>query len=516
MHLTSIEQWQEWAPNYTVLPYIQGYALEQTAIPEWIEAWRNNAHSVLLESGKGGRFSYLGLHPISMIRGKGGEAEVFDFDPNGSPVKRGKHTGEPLSLVQDWVGAEKLPRLSAFPPFVGGCVGYWSYDVIRSMERIPSLSEDDLRLPDYIFLRFHELWIVDHVEHVLYCSVITKLSPDMHSDRLLAVYAAAVERAGAMKRYWDRMMGSAAADSASNRMKAYQSMEQSELLKQDDSVFMPELTEAFPKALFIKAVKQIQEYIRLHDVDQVNLSLRQHHVLRCSSVEVYEWLRLVNPSPYMALLRFPDFQIVSGSPELLVKKEGDRVTTRPIGGTRKRSHDIEEDVRLLRELQDSEKDRAEHMMLVDVLCEDVGRIALDGTVKVEELLVLESYSHVHHLVSLISGTVADSHDAFDVIRAMFPGGSITGAPKVRTMEIIEELEPVRRGIYTGSIGWIDYSGDMEFNIVIRTLIVKDQIGYVQAGAGIVQNSIPEREYEESIQKAKALWKAVQYCEAVEE
>jgi para-aminobenzoate synthetase component 1 len=214
----------------------------------------------------------------------------------------------------------------------------------------------------------------------------------------------------------------------------------------------------------------------------------------------------------MGFLRCPDFQLVSASPELLVELGGDKLATRPIAGTRRRGRTTEEDLRLAEELRSNEKERAEHIMLVDLERNDLGRISAYGTVKVEELMVIERYSHVMHLVSQVEGRLADGKDAYDVIAAAFPGGTITGAPKIRTMEIIEELEPVRRGPYTGSLGWIDYNGDMEFNIIIRTMAIRDRVVHIQAGAGIVIDSDPEREYKESLNKAKALWKAIQYSE----
>jgi para-aminobenzoate synthetase component 1 len=260
------------------------------------------------------------------------------------------------------------------------------------------------------------------------------------------------------------------------------------------------------------AVRKVQAYIAQGDVFQVNLSLRQSSPLSASPEELYEWLRLVNPSPYMGFIRCPDFQLVSASPELLVESLDGRLATRPIAGTRRRGLTSAEDMRLAQELLANEKERAEHIMLVDLERNDLGRISQYGSVSVDELMTVEYYSHVMHLVSQVRGLLSPGKDAFDVIAAAFPGGTITGAPKVRTMEIIEELEPVRRGPYTGSMGWIDYNGDMEFNIIIRTVAVRGGKAHIQAGAGIVIDSDPEREYYESLNKAKALWKAIQFSE----
>ena len=263
---------------------------------------------------------------------------------------------------------------------------------------------------------------------------------------------------------------------------------------------------------FIAAVEKVQQYIAQGDVFQVNLSVRQSKPIEVEAIDVYEQLRLVNPSPYMAYLHTPDFQFVSGSPELLVKKKGTEVSTRPIAGTRSRGKDEDEDLKLANELIDNEKERAEHVMLVDLERNDLGRVCSYGTVEVNEFMVIEKYSHVMHIVSNVRGELADNMTSFDVTDAVFPGGTITGAPKIRTMEIIEELEPVQRGVYTGSIGWIDFTGDMELNIVIRTMVVKDGKAHVQAGAGIVIDSNPMNEYKESLKKAAALWKAKDLAE----
>jgi para-aminobenzoate synthetase component 1 len=228
--------------------------------------------------------------------------------------------------------------------------------------------------------------------------------------------------------------------------------------------------------------------------------------------DLYEWLRLFNPSPYMGYLRCPDFKLVSASPELLVSLRGGKLSTRPIAGTRRRGRTAEDDRRMAEELASSEKERAEHIMLVDLERNDLGRISKYGSVRVKDLMTIEYYSHVMHLVSEVEGELRDGKDAFDAIAAVFPGGTITGAPKVRTMEIIEELEPSRRGPFYGSLGWIDFNGDMEFNILIRTMVVRSGMVHIQTGGGVVIDSDPEREYHETLNKAKALWKAVQYGE----
>lgn len=273
-----------------------------------------------------------------------------------------------------------------------------------------------------------------------------------------------------------------------------------------------ELQVSMDEAKFIEAVEKVQQYISQGDVFQVNLSVRQSKPIETEAIEVYRQLRKLNPSPYMGYLHTEDFQLVSGSPELLAKVKGSEVSTRPIAGTRSRGRTDEEDLQLANELINNEKERAEHVMLVDLERNDLGRVCKYGTVEVNEFMVIEKYSHVMHIVSNVRGELAEGETWFDVVNATFPGGTITGAPKVRTMEIIEELEPVRRGPYTGSLGWFGFNGNMELNIIIRTMLVKDGMAHVQAGAGVVIDSIPANEYKESLKKAIALWKAKELAE----
>lgn len=538
--LTKLEEWESWifdGLSYTKLPYIDKYGLPpgEDRLPLWLGAWeRASEYAFVLESGKDGRYTILGLRPESVIRGKGNQATVTS--QNGSPAAdhagasaaaassaRSQAAGPsaarttetleatPLDAVRAWLRRHYVPLAPGAPPFAGGCVGFWGYDVARSLERLPELARDDLGLPDYVFLLMDELWVIDHEQPALYCCVHAP-APATTAGAPQA-YAQAAARAEAMKRTWDDVVRSAASESAEA---TFRLMEQS-LAEQDKLLFRVEEYEgidtATPKDNFEQAVRRIQQYIAQGDVFQVNLSLRMSRAIRSRPEELYEWLRRVNPSPYMSFLRCPDFQLVSASPELLVKLDGERMSTRPIAGTRRRGRTPEEDAAMEAELLASGKERAEHVMLVDLERNDLGRVAEYGTVKVPELLTIERYSHVMHLVSQVEGRLARGKDAFDVLAAAFPGGTITGAPKIRTMEIIEELEPVRRGPYTGSLGWIDYAGNMEFNIIIRTMAVKDGICHIQAGAGIVIDSVPEREFYECMNKAKALWLTVRHGES---
>lgn len=436
---------------------------------------KNKPQHILLESGRGGRYNIVGLDPVAVIQGKN---ETLHIRGSGKEtIKR----GNPLDLMQEYMEKWKTDYNPEYPPFQGGAIGYFSYDCIRYIEKLFSLAEDDLNIPDIFFLLFDDVFVYDQKEQVLW--IITHYV-DEHEK--------AEERLNAWKDLWVK--------EAPKLTMPFECPE-----KKNETV-------AFTEEGFIKAVERIQEYIGAGDVFQVNLSTRQERTLQTHPLEIYTSLREINPSPYMGYLELGDFQIVSASPELLIKKQGPEVSTRPIAGTRSRGANEQEDEELARELIENEKERAEHVMLVDLERNDLGRICKYGTVEVDEFMVIEKYSHVMHIVSNVRGEVEEDKDAFDLVKAVFPGGTITGAPKIRTMEIIEELEPVRRGIYTGSIGWIGYSGDTELNIVIRTLLAKDGQAHVQAGAGIVIDSNPKNEYKESLKKAIALWRAKESSE----
>ncbi|MGE7885407.1 aminodeoxychorismate synthase component I [Bacillus sp. NPDC094077] len=436
---------------------------------------QNKPQHILLESGRGGRYNIVGLDPVAIIRGKN---ETLHISESGKEtIKR----GNPLDLMQEYMEKWKTDHNPEYPPFQGGAIGYFSYDCIRYIEKLPSLAKDDINIPDIFFLLFDDVFVYDQKEQVLW---------------IITHYIDKREEAEGRLNEWENLWVKEAPE-------VTMPFERPE--KKNEAV-------AFTEDGFMKAVESIQEYIGAGDVFQVNLSTRQERTLQTHPLEIYTSLREINPSPYMGYLELGDFQIVSASPELLIKKQGKEVSTRPIAGTRSRGANEREDAELARELIENEKERAEHVMLVDLERNDLGRVCKYGTVEVDEFMVIEKYSHVMHIVSNVRGEVEEEKDAFDLVKAVFPGGTITGAPKIRTMEIIEELEPVRRGIYTGSIGWIGYSGDTELNIVIRTLLAKDGQAHVQAGAGIVIDSNPKNEYKESLKKAIALWRAKESSE----
>ncbi|MCL6585028.1 MAG: anthranilate synthase component I [Anoxybacillus sp.] len=448
---------------------------------DWFQQYKsliqNEPYHVLLESGRAGRYSIIGMCPIGIVQGKGEEL-VIQYKGEETRLQ-----GNPLQLMQQWFSRWKVERISDGPDFQGGAIGYISYDCARYIERLPELAKDDLALPDVYFFIFDDVFVYDHQEQALYIIVHYDEEKQQEAEQRLSMYESLWRKDNEEMRHFPFT-----------------------ITADEEAVSMTEEE-------FMKAVEKARDYIAQGDVFQVNLSVRQSKPLRTHPFHIYEQLRLLNPSPYMAYVHTPHFQLVSGSPELLVKKRGAFVSTRPIAGTRSRGKTAEEDQRIANELLENEKERAEHVMLVDLERNDLGRVCKYGTVKVDEWMTIEAYSHVMHIVSHVSGELTDGKDAFDVIRAVFPGGTITGAPKVRTMEIIEELEPVRRSVYTGSIGWVGFDGDMELNIAIRTMIAKDGVAHVQAGAGIVIDSRPEYEYKECLKKAIALWKAKELSEA---
>ena len=430
----------------------------------------------ILESGRGGRYSISAMNPIVTMIGKNNSLEIADVD--GTTIIK----GNPLHSVKKKMKEYEVESNNESPEFQGGAIGFISYDYIRYIEELPNLATDDLETPDVFFMLFDNWYVYDLQENKLWLSIL----------------------------YTDENI-SAAKDEIETAVERFQERKDSKL-----QAIRPEKTEGQQVSIkdneFQQSVRKIQDYIAQGDVFQVNLSVRQMKPLGVSALDVYNQLRILNPSPYMGYFHTPEFQLVSGSPELLVKKKGNEISTRPIAGTRSRGKNNQEDQRLADELIGSEKERAEHVMLVDLERNDLGRVSEYGSVEVNEFMAIEKYSHVMHIVSNVRGRLAPDCDEYDLIDSMFPGGTITGAPKIRTMEIIEELEPVRRGPYTGSLGWIGFNNDVELNIMIRTMLVKDNKAYVQAGAGIVIDSVPSNEYKESMKKARALWNAKELAE----
>lgn len=451
--------------------------------------------SFLLESGKGtdggNHYSFLGSNPFSVLSGRQGQASLQTSD--GRECSSNDLFGS-LRRLFDSPQIEPPPGL---PPFWGGAVGYLSYDLVRDFETLPSIAKDDLPIP--------------HLQFGLY-DIVAAI--DQQHDRLQIIFCPPMERFLGEPRETLYREGLGRLAEWEARLSG-QPAPLVEIPFLDQMVFHPDQT----RNDYLDRVRRCQEYIAAGDIYQANLSHR--FTLQPPSAyndatdrqfyeqELYRRLQAVNPSPFSGLLRFDDATLISSSPERLVRLHNRQADTRPIAGTRPRGRDARDDQRLIGELLANEKERAEHLMLVDLERNDLGRICQFGSVQVDEFMAIEQYSHVSHIVSNVSGTLRQDTTPFDLIRALFPGGTITGVPKIRCMEIIEELEPVRRGPYTGSFGYIGWNGDLDLNIVIRTLVWCEGKGYLQVGAGIVADSDPAKEYEETIQKAQAFFSALQ-------
>ncbi|RAP19282.1 Para-aminobenzoate synthase, aminase component [Brevibacillus laterosporus] len=465
----------------------------------------------LLESGRTGRYSYLAFNPFLRLSSKRGQILLeYMRDHTVTHVEKAK-THNPLAFLRQVMSDYSAPRLEQLPDFAGGAVGYLSYEMNQYFEpTLQKLPNDDLQLPDLYVMIYEDMIAFDQMTRE--CVLLTHVSSAASQEE----YDVACQHLFMWERTLKERVDALQMDDLHLEQKRipHAQLDWEELRKNPLKQTTP-IAVSFEQQEFEEAVRRIQQYISAGDVFQVNLSVRQSAPLNVTAEQVYATLRKLNPSPYMGYLPFPEFQIVSGSPELLIKVQDGQVSTRPIAGTRPRGKDAAEDEALANELLANEKERAEHVMLVDLERNDMGRVCQYGSVEVSEFMVVEKYSHVMHIVSHVTGKLAEDKDAYDAVEAAFPGGTITGAPKVRTMEIIEELEKVRRGVYTGSVGWFGFNGDVEMNIAIRTMVVKDQVGHIQAGAGIVIDSKPEAEYYESLKKAEALWKAVELSEEFE-
>lgn len=467
----------------------------------------NKRPSFLLESVVGGeiwaRYSFIGIDPTLIVTFSGRTLTIKS--KNGIKTFE---TADPLNQIKDILGKFKPVTVKGLPRLTGGFVGYIGYDVVRFFERVPDFKKEGIDMPDIYLMLADTILIFDNLKQTI------KVVCNAHIEdaSLRSVYEDVETRIdsiiNALKENGISRTGS---DTAVNyhTMNGQSKVRFINLHPSGDNA-NGDFSSNFTKNDFMLAVEKAKEYIKSGDVIQVVLSQRFEKEALANPFSIYRAIRLVNPSPYMYYIDSGEYQIVGSSPEILVRLEGEKIILRPIAGTRKRGETEEEDILLEKDLKNDPKEIAEHIMLVDLGRNDVGRVAEIGSVKVTELLAIERYSHVMHLVSNVEGKLKKGLDAFDVLRSCFPAGTVTGAPKVRAMEIIEELEPLRRGPYAGAIGYISYSGNMDTCITIRTLIVKDGRLFIQAGAGIVADSVPENEYIETINKATAMMKAIDF------
>ena len=449
-------------------------------------------YSFLFESVEGGdkwaRYSFLGIDPSIVLRSKGRNVEIIRSGEKAETL-----TGDPILVLRDLLSCYKPVSSEELPRFHGGAVGYFGYDMVRFIENIPDTSPDDLKLWDSIYMVMDTVLAFDNVTSKVKI-ISNAYVPDINDAR--ERYEKSLAKIAQLK---DRLRNSAVATFSDN-------------LSPDDTEEEFKLESNFEPAQFKEAVLRTKEYIKSGDIIQAVISQRWKTDLRVDPFDLYRALRILNPSPYMFYLRMGDEILTGSSPEVMVRVEGKRIASRPIAGTRPRGKTVSEDDGLADELIADPKERAEHIMLVDLARNDLGRVSETGSVRVDEFMIVERYSHVMHIVSNVRALLAEGADAFDVIKATFPAGTLSGAPKVRAMEIIEETEPGTRGAYGGCVCYFSFSGNMDSCITIRTFVIKDGEIYIQAGAGIVADSNPETEYQETVNKVKALVKSVELAE----
>jgi anthranilate synthase component I len=487
------------ARTHTLIPVCRRLVADlETPVSAFLRLAADEPESFLLESVEGGeklgRYTFMGVTPAAKLVARGDQITTWQGK------RQTTAQGDIFETLKAALASHKPAHVAGLPPFTAGAIGFFAYDVVRRIERLPTRAKDDLQLPDACLAFFHDIVAFDHVKKELLLIV----NADVRAQAPKAAYAAAVRRLAALERRLAKPLP------ASRRSKHTAS-----------KLAVKKCTR---KADYLRAVERTREYIAAGDVFQAVISQRFEVDPGDDPFAVYRALRIVNPSPYMYFLQLnvdadagarnartkPEpIYIVGSSPELLVRVKQRQVEYRPIAGTRPRGQDEEEDERRAADLRADAKELSEHVMLVDLGRNDVGRVSDYGSVRVRDLMIVERYSHVMHLVSSIEGRLRPELSAVDALRSCFPAGTLSGAPKVRAMEIIEELEPTRRGIYGGGVCYADYSGNLDSCIAIRSMLVKDGVGYIQAGAGIVADSVPEREYEECLNKAQAVLRAVE-------
>ena len=510
--LPSARDFVKLSRQHTLVPVYRTLTADlETPVSAFLRVAQEEPEAFLLESVEGGehvgRYTFIGIEPYKKIVSRG---TAITVEEGG---KRRSFEGDIFDELKRALGGHTPARLAGLPPFTAGAVGFFSYDVVRQIERLPSLAKDELGVPDACLMFFDQVLAFDHVKKEILLIVTADLAREKAAARSEGKTAAQVAQAAYARavRRLDRLEGRLA--------RALPKVGKSHGAR----LGALKLTPRTPKPTFLKSVLRAKEYIASGDVFQCVLSQRFDCVPGVDAFDVYRALRIVNPSPYMYFLRFgmeaagaakkktkaTVAHIVGASPELLVRVHGRSVEYRPIAGSRPRSADEVEDRALEASLRADEKEVAEHVMLVDLGRNDVGRVSEYGSVKVKDLMFVERYSHVMHLVSSLEGRLKPELEAIDAFRACFPAGTLSGAPKIRAMEIIEELEPARRGVYGGSILYADFSGNLDSCIAIRTLFMNGEQGYIQAGAGLVADSVPENEFVECANKARAVVRAIE-------
>jgi anthranilate synthase component 1 len=487
MFLPDLSVFKKLAQNSNLIPVYREIMADMDTPVTAFKKLDDGHFSFLLESIEGGekwaRFSFLGSTPSTIVRSKGNRVEVIE---NG--VLTSSESEDPLACIRAILARYEPAQVTGLPRFFGGAVGYLGYDMVRHFEALPVTTSAELDAWDSYFLITDTIVIFDNMRQKIQVVSNAHMNGSVTPEE---AYLAATRKV----------------DGIVSKLKSSLPCEQAATSHEKTA-----LTSNMGRDEFEKAVEKAKEYVRSGDIIQVVLSQRFSGKLTVDPFNVYRALRTLNPSPYMFFLRFEDTVIAGASPEVMVRREGKQVELRPIAGTRPRGANPEEDQRLAEELLADPKERAEHVMLVDLGRNDLGRVCETGSVRVSELMVIERYSHVMHIVSNVQGVMPEGLDAFDLVRATFPAGTLSGAPKVRAMQIIDELEPVRREIYGGAAGYFSFTGNMDLAIAIRTLVIKDGQVHLQAGAGIVADSDPASEWQETVNKSMAVCKALELAE----
>jgi anthranilate synthase component 1 len=486
MPVPDYKEFSRLAGEATLIPIVKSVPADLlTTVSAFLAVAGDEPDAFLLESVERGeqigRYTFVGARPYMQIRARGDEVTV----------QHGKRTenrqGNVFQIVKEELRRHRPALIPGLPPFTAGAVGYFSYDTVRQLENIGQSTKDDLLLPDCVLMFFDRLLAFDHLRHQIHIIA----SADLTREKARKAYDRAVADIETLEKKLARGLRPAQWQQSGKKPGAK--------LK---------VHAGTTKSGYMKAVERAKEYIAAGDIFQVVLSQRVDFVPEVPPFDIYRALRTVNPSPYMYFLRTGDTHVLGSSPEMLVRVTGRKLEYRPIAGTHPRGKDEAEDHRLEKAMLEDEKERAEHVMLVDLGRNDLGRVSEYGSVKVRDLMYVERYSHVMHLVSALEGKLRPELDAMDALAACFPAGTLSGAPKVRAMQIIEELEPTRRGVYGGSVLYADFAGNLDSCIAIRTMVMRGKKAYLQAGAGIVADSDPEREFEESMNKAQAVLRAV--------
>ena len=485
----SFQEFERLAKRGNLIPVYDTFSADLlTPVSAYLRVAQGARYSFLLESVEGGekiaRYTFAGANP----------EEIFRY-ANGACVLESRERiiweeRDPITFLREHMARFRPVRLPGLPPLVAGAIGYFSYDMVRLIERLPKRLRDEIGLFDAVLMFYHGILAFDHVQHRLW--VVRNVYTDGGPKSLRAKYDAAVKE---IRRTREMLEEPAAGEKPRKPARG-----KGRPFKVGSNVKRGE---------YVAMVKKAKQYIREGDIFQVVLGQRFSAKTKADPFSIYRELRALNPSPYLFYLQLNDVYVVGSSPEMLVKVQGRDVFYRPIAGTRWRGKDEAEDQRLEREMLASEKERAEHIMLVDLGRNDLGRVCDYGTVRPEKLMTVERYSHVMHLVSSLRGTLREDVDCFDALMSCFPAGTVSGAPKVRAMEIIEELEKTRRGIYAGGILYLDFAGNLDSCIALRTMVIKNGVAHIQAGGGIVADSTPEGEFDESVNKSKALLRALE-------